>query len=85
MSRGWKIVAVIGVVWIVLALAYNHHKNTSRCIITTASAQKLCGDDARAWCDATDADRAVASDTGDALNDLNVQRAQDACDLIREP
>lgn len=82
MTRKWKIVVAVGVLWIVLALAYNHEKNTSNCLITT-TAQKLCGDDARVWCDSTDADRALNSDTGDVVADLTVQEAQDSCDLIR--
>jgi FtsH-binding integral membrane protein len=44
-----------------------------RCVVTALGGNKLCGDDARAWCDSTDALRAAANDA----------RSQQVCDDLR--
>ena len=48
------------------------------CIILVNGGNKLCGDDAKAWCDSTDSLRSAASGLGGNTGD-----SQNACDAMR--
>ena len=48
-----------------------------QCIVTALGGNKLCGADARAWCDSTDEIRAMNS------TDPTVSKTQDLCDSMR--
>lgn len=50
------------------------------CVILAMGGNKLCGDDARAWCDSTDSIRDTASEFGGGSD---VASSQSACDTIR--
>jgi hypothetical protein len=50
------------------------------CIILANGGNKLCGDDARAWCDTTDSIRSAADGLSD---DPTIDDSQAACDTIR--
>src|SRR5688572_6163982 len=59
----------VGAAWLVLIGSTG---SNARCVIT-AQGQKLCGDDASAWCDATDSLRDISRDS----------ESQAVCDDIR--
>jgi len=69
--------------------ASNEFAGTQDCIILAVGGNKLCGDDAKAWCDSTDGVRdsaqEMASDPtyGDASTSDSVRQAQADCDTIR--
>lgn len=53
------------------------------CIVLANGGNKLCGGDARAWCDSTDAIRGASGDTGDLGLDATVDESQRVCDDLR--
>jgi hypothetical protein len=57
--------------------------SSSDCIILANGGNKLCGDDAAAWCDSTDAGRNAVSGLGSSEVDASMRDSQDACDSIR--
>lgn len=60
-----------------------------KCVILTNGGNKLCGDDARAWCDSSDAirstglDMATDAEFGDATSAASIRESQAVCDQIR--
>lgn len=54
--------------------------SNSKCVVTAMGGNKLCGDDARAWCDSTDSIRSEVRGLGD---DATIDDSQATCDEIR--
>lgn len=72
-GRGAAIMAVslvAGFVWYSVVLTST---GQDKCAVLTLGGNKLCGDDARAWCDSTDSLRALVADT----------ESQRVCDDLR--
>lgn len=57
---------------------------SEKCIVLANGGNKLCGDEAAAWCDSTDAIRNSTGNTGDPMTDQTVRDSQAACDEIRD-
>jgi hypothetical protein len=75
----WRpLFAVIAIVIVLPAAAYGYlhwqQQRNASCIVLVASGNRLCGDDARAWCTATDELR---------RSDPSQRASQRACDRIR--
>lgn len=81
MSTRLKVILAIAVLWIAVAMIRTAASNSEPCIVT-ATAQKLCGDDARAWCSATDALRNSVGG-GSVAEQMAAESSQSACDTIR--
>lgn len=79
---------ILGFLVLPVALAFGGC-GSDDCIIVSASGNKLCGDDARAWCDSTDglrragSDLATDPDYGDPNLAASVSDSQAACDAVR--
>lgn len=72
-GRGAAIMAVslvAGFAWYSVLLTST---GQDRCVVTALGGSKLCGGDARAWCDSTDALRAISNDA----------KSQRVCDDLR--
>jgi hypothetical protein len=72
-GRGAAIMALSLVAAFAWYSVYLSSTGQDRCVITAVGGSKLCGSDARAWCDSTDALRGLAGDT----------RSQAVCDELR--
>ena len=58
-----------------------------KCIVLANGGNKLCGNDAKAWCESTDSIRSGAQDLqneyGDGSIDTSISESQSLCDDIR--
>lgn len=60
--------------------------NAQDCIVLVLGGNKLCGEDARAWCDATDSIREASRNpflSDPSTTDIDIESSQAMCDAIR--